>query len=55
MGKVKDHYHDFLENGGAELGFSMSFLPDKDDIEDVLINQIDAQIYSELKEECNGN
>ena len=55
MGKIKDHYHDFLERGGSKLGFSMSCLPDKDDIEDVLINQIDAQIYSELKEECNGN
>ena len=55
MGKLKDHYHDFLERGGAELGFSMSLLPEADDIEDVLINQMDAQVYSELKkEECNN-
>jgi len=55
MGKMKDHYHDFLEQGGARLGFSISYLPEIDDIKDVLVNQIDAQVYSELKEECNGN
>ena len=53
MGKMKDHYHDFLERGGTELGFSMSYLPEADDIEDVLVNEIDAQVYSKLKEECN--
>ena len=54
MGKIKDHYHNFLERGGTELGFSMSYLPEADDIEDVLVNEIDAQVYSELKkEECN--
>ena len=52
MGMIKDHYHEFLENGGAELGFSMACLPDRDDLKDVLINQIDAQVYIELKEEC---
>ena len=56
MSKLKSHYHFFLENGGAKLGFSMNFLPEFDDIEDVLVNQMDAQTYSELKkEECNGN
>ena len=56
MGKMKDHYHDFLEQGGAKLGFSISYLPEIDDIKDVLINEIDAQVYSELKkEESNGN
>ena len=55
MSKIKSHYHDFLWRGGEKLGFSMAYLPDIEDIEDVLINQIDAQIYSELKEECNGN
>ena len=53
MGKLKDHYHDFLERGGAKLGFSMSYRPSVDDYEDILVNQIDAQVYSELKEECN--
>ena len=53
MGKIKDHYHNFLERGGTELGFSMSYLPEADDIEDVLVNEIDAQVYSKLKEECN--
>ena len=53
MGKIKGHYHDFLERGGTKLGFSMSYLPEADDIEDVLVNEIDAQVYSELKkEEC---
>jgi len=56
MGKMKDHYHDFLEQGGARLGFSMSYLPDIEDIKDVLVNEMDAKVYSELKEECsNGN
>ena len=52
MGKIKDHYHDFLEQGGSKLGFSMSYRPSPEDYEDILINQIDAQVYSELKEEC---
>ena len=52
MGKLKGHYHVFLEEGGAKLGFSMNFLPELDDINDVLVNQMDAQTYSELKEEC---
>ena len=51
VGKIKDHYHDFLEKGGTKLGFSMSYLPEADDIEDVLVNEIDAQVYSELKKE----
>ena len=50
MGKVKDRYHDFLEQGGARLGFSMSYLPEIDDIKDVLVNEIDAEVYSEIKE-----
>ena len=54
MGKMKDHYHDFLEQGGARLGFSMSYLPDIEDIRDVLVNEMDAKVYSELKEECNN-
>ena len=54
MGKLKDHYQDFLENGGSELGFSFGLLPDLDDIKDVLVNEIDAQTYLELKEECYG-
>ena len=53
MSKIKSHYHDFLWRGGEKLGFSMAYLPDIEDIEDVLINEIDAQVYSELKEECN--
>ena len=52
---MKDHYHEFLEQGGAKLGFSMSYLPEIDDIKDVLINEIAAQVYSELKEECNND
>ena len=56
MAKLKGHYHVFLEEGGANLGFSLNFLPDIDDINDILVNQMDAQTYSELKkEECNGN
>ena len=51
MGKMKDHYHDFLEQGCAKLGFSISYLPEIDDIKDVLVNEIDAQVYSELKKE----
>jgi len=54
MGKMKDHYHEFLEQGGARLGFSMSCLPDIEDIKDVLVNEMDAKVYSELKEECNN-
>ena len=52
MGKLKDHYHDFLELGGTRLGFSMSYLPEAEDIKDILINEMDAQVYSELKKEC---
>ena len=55
MSKIKSHYHDFLWRGGEKLGFSMASLPDIEDIEAVLINEIDAQVYSELMEECNGN
>ena len=53
MSKLKSHYHVFLEEGGAKLGFSMDFLPPIEDINDILVNQMDAQTYSELKEECN--
>ena len=52
MGKMKDHYQEFLDNGGSSLGFHEGLLPDFDDMKDILINQIDAQVYSELKEEC---
>ena len=52
MAKLKDRYHDFLENGGSKLGFSMSLLPEIEDIKDIIVNQINAQVYSELKEEC---
>ena len=55
MSNLKGHYHVFLEEGGAKLGFSMDLLPDIDDINDILVNQMDAQKYSKLKEECNGN
>ena len=54
MGKLKDHYQEFLESGGSNLGFSPCLLPDIDDIKDVLVNEIDAQTYLELKEECYG-
>ena len=55
MGKLKGHYHDFLNRGGSKLGFSMSFRPPLEDWEDILVNQMDAQTYSELKkEECNN-
>ena len=52
MANMKDHYQEFLDNGGSRLGYSLGFLPDFDDIKDILINEIDAQVYSELKEEC---
>ena len=52
MAKMKNHYQDFLDRGGSKLGFSMSFQPPLEDWEDILINEIDAQVYSELKEEC---
>ena len=55
MAKLKSHYHVFLEEGGAKLGFSMDFLPDIDDINDILVNQMDAQTYSKLQEECNDS
>ena len=51
MAKLKSHYHIFLEEGGARLGFSTDFLPDIEDINDILVNQMDAQTYSELKKE----
>ena len=51
MAKMKDHYQEFLDNGGSSLGFHLGFLPDFDDIKDILVNQIDAQVYSELKKE----
>ena len=51
MEKLKGNYHVFLEEGGTKLGFSMDFLPDIDDINDILVNQMDAQTYSELKKE----
>jgi len=54
MGKLKGHYQEFLERGGSSLGFSPCLLPDIDDIKDVLVNEIDAQTYLELKEECYG-
>tara|TARA_A100001011_G_scaffold135564_1_gene142980 strand:- start:15557 stop:15721 length:165 start_codon:yes stop_codon:yes gene_type:complete len=49
VGNIKDHYHSFLENGGSNLGFSMEFLPELDDVNDILVNQIDAHMYAELK------
>ena len=50
MAKLKEHYQSFLESGGSKLGFSNNFLPELEDIKDILVNGIDAQSYSELKE-----
>ena len=52
---MKDHYQEFLDNGGSKLGYSMGLLPELDDIKDILINEIDAKVYSELKEECGDS
>ena len=46
MGKLKSHCQDFLESGGYDLGFSMSYLPELADFKHVLDRQIDAQDYS---------
>ena len=52
VSNMKDYYQDFLDNGGSNLGYHLGFLPELDDIKHILINEIDAQVYSELKEEC---
>ena len=52
MGKLKDHFQEFLDGGGSKLGFSMGLLPHIDDVRDVLVNDMDAQTYLELKKEC---
>ena len=51
MAKMKEYYQTFLESGGSKLGFSSSFLPEIDDIKDILVNEMNAEVYAELKEE----
>lgn len=49
MGKIKEHAQEFLENGGYELGFDMSNLPEIQDFDYVLKKSLDAQEYSEQR------
>ena len=54
MGKLKSYAQDWLENGGHELGYSMSYLPDLSDFDNILKMQIDAQTYSENRNKNNA-
>ena len=47
MGKLKGYAQDWLEQGGYDLGFSMSYMPELGDFDMVLAQQIDAQTYFE--------
>ena len=49
MGKIKAHAQDFLEDGGYELGYDMSNLPEIQDFKYVLEKSLDAQQYSEQR------
>ena len=45
MGKIKAHAQDFLEEGGYDLGYDMSNLPELADFKYVLKEQLDPQDY----------
>ena len=49
MGKLKSHIQDFLENGGYDLGYSETFLPELSDLDYVLDNDVDAWTYEGSK------
>ena len=49
MGKIKAHAQDFLEDGGYELGYDMSNLPEIQDFKYGLEKSLDAQQYSEQR------
>ena len=53
MGKVKTAAQDFLEDGGCELGYSPSFMPNLEDFAYVLAHNIDAQAYANTRKAYN--
>ena len=45
MGRMKDYLNDWLENYGWELGYDMANVPDLDELDYVVENDIDAKTY----------
>ena len=45
MGKIKRYLEDWLENYGYDLGYDMSNVPDLDELDYVLENDINAETY----------
>ena len=45
MGKIKRYLEDWLENYGYDLGYDMSNIPDLDELDYVLENDINAETY----------
>ena len=45
MGRMKDYLNDWLENYGWELGYDMGNVPDLDELDYVVENDIDAKTY----------
>ena len=51
MGKLIDYAHSFLNNGGKDLGYDESMLPDIKDFEMVLKYNVPVWEYRGLSEE----
>ena len=49
MGAIKSYLHEWLENWGHNLGYSMSNAPDFSDLDKVAEDQIKAEKYWENK------
>ena len=45
MGKIKRYLEDWLEYYGYDLGYDMSNVPDLDELDYVLENDINAETY----------
>ena len=43
--KIKDYAQDWLEDGGYELGYTMSFLPEMEDMRWILEDGFKADYY----------
>ena len=43
--KIKDYAQDWLEDGGYELGYTMSFLPEMEDMRWILEDRFKADYY----------
>tara|TARA_Y100001973_G_scaffold86822_1_gene130161 strand:- start:440 stop:622 length:183 start_codon:yes stop_codon:yes gene_type:complete len=59
MGRMKDYLQEWLENHGWELGYDMANIPDIDELDYVVENEINAETYwtirkKEMEDERRG-